>query len=138
MPSGSPRPSPDAPTFVLVLHGRWPDAGVVDAEETRRRSDVYWGWTADLARRDLLIAAGDLRWEPGRRVGPAGTAEAVSVDEVASPDFLVGMFALRVDSYEEALAIARDCPHLRYGGSVSVRQVGQGFVTVQGTGDWAA
>jgi hypothetical protein len=35
------------------------------------------------------------------------------------------------------MALARQCPHLRYGGSVSVRQVGGGFVTVPGMSDWS-
>ena len=108
------------------------------AEETARRAEEYWRWTGTLAREGVLVAAGDLRWEPGERLAPSGNLVSVDGATVESPDFVVGMFALRVDSYEEALAIARDCPHLRYGGSVSVRQVGQGFVTVPGMGDWAS
>lgn len=117
------------PAFVLVLHGRWPDAGTITADETQRRAAEYWGWTQALAETGVLRAAGDLRWEPGRRLGPEGSLVAVASDIVESPDFLVGMFALDVDSYEEAMAIARECPHLRYGGSVSVRPVARKFFT---------
>jgi hypothetical protein len=81
----------------------------------------------------VLRAAGDLRWEPGRRLGPDGATVAVTADVVESPDFMVGMFALAVASYEEAMAIARNCPHLRYGGSVSVRQVARRFFTPIGS-----
>lgn len=34
-----------------------------------------------------------------------------------------GFFMIRADSYDEAVALARDCPHLRHGGVVSVRTV---------------
>ena len=125
------------PSFVLVLHGRWPDAGSVSPEERRRRADEYWAWTGELARRGLLVAAGDLRWEPGLRVVDAERWNTAEEGTVADPGFLVGMFALRADSYEEALAIARNSPHLTYGGTISVRRVGGGFVTVPGMGDWS-
>jgi hypothetical protein len=130
------RLSPD-PSFVVVLHGRWPDAGRVGPDETTRRAEEYWAWTSDLANRGLLVAAGDLRWEPGLRVASSGALVEPAPEAVADPEFVVGMVALRAASYDEALAIAEECPHLDYGGSVSVRRVGGGFVTVPGMGDWS-
>lgn len=125
------------PSFVLVLQGTWPDAVGLDPGERRRRAEQYWSWTASLARRGMLVAAGDLRWEPGERLGPRGVPVTVSADVVRDPGYMVGMLALRVDTYEEALEVARGCPHLLYGGTVSVRRVGAGFVTVDGMDDWA-
>lgn len=123
-------PQPE-PGFVLVLHGRWPDAATVSPEERTRRATEYWAWTDSLAGTATLMAAGDLRWEPGTRLGPHGDVMTVAESSVESPDFLVGMFAIRAGSYEEAMAIARACPHLRYGGSVSVRRAARGVVTTQ-------
>ncbi|MGE0438914.1 MAG: YciI family protein [Gemmatimonadales bacterium] len=124
-PSLAGRPEPG---YVLVLHGRWPDAGRIDPAETTRRAREYWAWTATLADDAILLAAGDLRWEPGQRLGP-GAVPAAAGDQIDSPDFVVGMLALRVDTEAEALALARQCPHLKYGGSVSVRRVARGFLT---------
>lgn len=135
--SASGAPVSPAPSYVLVLQGRWPDAASVGAEERRARADEYWGWTSTLAREGVLLAAGDLAWEPGRRLGPSAVPVPLATDVVEQADYVVGMLALRVGTYEEAVAIARDCPHLRYGGSVSVRRVGMGFVTVAGLADWA-
>lgn len=136
IPSGI-QPSSPQPSFVLVLQGRWPDLGTVDPETARTRAARYWGWTADLAERGLLLAAGDLRWEPGARVATDGQAAPVDATYLDSEGFVVGMFALRVGTYEEALAIAQECPHLEYGGTVAVRQVGSGFVTAPGQADWS-
>lgn len=135
-PVAGGRPESPAPSFVLVLHALWPDADSVSPEERRRRAAEYWSWTSSLAESGVLVAAGDLRWEPGQRVTPGGTMPVTDVS-VAGPDFMVGMFALRVGSYDAALAIAKDCPHLRYGGTVSIRQVASGFVTVPGMSDWS-
>ncbi len=129
-------PESPHPSFVLVLHGRWPDRESISQEQTRARAQEYWAWTSRLAEEGLLVAAGDLRWEPGERLGPEGAAVAVAEDEMLQPGYVVGMYALRADSYEQALSLARQCPHLRYGGSVSIRRVGGGFVTVPGMGDW--
>ena len=130
------RPVDPAPSFVLVLEGRWPDLDVVEPAEARRRAAEYWEWTSALADRGVLLAAGDLGWQPGERLASGGAPVAIPADAAISPDFVIGMFALRVGSYEEALDVARECPHLRYGGSVSVRAVGTGFVTTGGFGDW--
>ncbi|MBT8487794.1 MAG: hypothetical protein HKN72_03075 [Gemmatimonadetes bacterium] len=151
MPTGTPTvalPSPGPvafagapeaaePSYVVVLHGRWPDAATVDPEERARRAREYWGWTSELAQRGVLVAAGDLQWEPGRRLASEDQVLNLPPEIVADPDFLVGMFAVRATSYEEAAAIAAECPHLDYGGSVSVRRVGTGFVTVPGMDDWS-
>jgi hypothetical protein len=132
-PTGQPV-DPD-PSFVVILHGVWPDADGLPQEVVDERAAEYWAWTSDLASRGVLVAAGDLRWEPGMRLETAGSATPFST--TAAPDFLVGMFAVRARDYEEARRIAAECPHLRYGGTVSVRRVGGGFVTVDGADDWS-
>ncbi len=130
------RPASPEPSFVLVLQGRWPDAAAIGPDERARRAAEYWAWTSSLAIEGVLVAAGDLRWEPGQALAPAGREVPVGDASVDRPDFLVGMLAVRVGSYDAAVALARRCPHLRYGGSISIRQVGSGFVTVPGMGDW--
>lgn len=120
-----------------MLEGRWPDAQGLDDGERRRRADEYWRWVSTLADRGVLVAAGDLRWEAGERLAPGGAVVPVDRAVVTEANFVVGLFALRVNSYDEALAVARACPHLRYGGSVSIRRVSQGFVTVPSMGDGA-
>lgn len=130
------QPVAPEPSFVVTLHGTWPDAGEVGAETTEERAADYWAWTTDLAARGVLVAAGDLRWEPGVRLTTAGPAEPLALE--SDPGFLVGMFTIRAADYDEARRIAAECPHLRYGGTVSVRRVGGGFVTVAGNDDWSS
>ena len=137
-PPSRTRPVSPEPSFLLVLQGRWPDLGQVAPDEARRRGQEYWAWTASLSERGVLMAAGDLRWEPGQQVLTDGAGVEVAASYLDQPEYVVGMFAIRATSYEEAMAIARDCPHLDYGGTVSVRQVGTGFVTAAGFGDWDA
>ena len=53
-------------------------------------------------------------------------------------EYVVGILTLKMDAYHEALAVARSCPHLRFGGSVTVRRVGAGFFTVRGKPDFTS
>lgn len=50
-----------------------------------------------------------------------------SVGRPAGPDGgtgpLGGLFIVRAGSWEEAMEIARSCPHLRHGGVISVRRI---------------
>lgn len=125
------------PSFVIILQGTWPDAGSLTVEERMQRASEYWGWAERLADDARLVAAGDLAWEAGRSLtSPSGLAS--STGPAAGPDLVVGMFTVRAGDYDEALEIARACPHLGYGGSVSVRRVSMGFVTVPGMDDWSS
>ena len=36
---------------------------------------------------------------------------------------LAGYFIIGASSYDEAVDLARDCPHLRYGGTIEVRRI---------------
>ncbi len=72
------------------------------------------------------MAASDLTLEPGIRYGAEGGGLAQDPDA----DYVMGILTLRMDSYREALALARACPHLKYGGSVTVRRAGSGFFKV--------
>lgn len=132
------RPTAPEPSFLLVLQGRWPDLESVAPAEAQRRGREYWAWTAALSERGILMAAGDLRWEPGRQLRADRAEVQVAASYLDAPEYVVGMFAIRASSYEEAMAVAADCPHLDYGGTVSVRRVGTGFVTGAGFGDWDA
>jgi hypothetical protein len=40
-------------------------------------------------------------------------------------DTVTGYFRVRAGSWDEALELARSCPHLAYGGEISVRMLAQ-------------
>ena len=126
---------PGAPEFVLVLRGRWSDDIQLEPDEFQNRLDELRAWTSRLAADGVLVAASDLALEQGVRYGPSDG----SVPELAqSPDYVIGVLTLRMNAYHEALAIARSCPHLRFGGTVTVRRVGGGFFTITDTPDYTS
>ncbi len=92
-------------------------------QELPARIDEYRRWAAQLraaghaVEGEKLKDGGDnLRSDPARG-GP------VVASGPSSPETLGGYFIVGADSYDQAMTLARDCPHLLYGGRVEVRQI---------------
>lgn len=115
--STAPDAAPPAPgggagaRFVLLLY-EGPAYARADREEDRVAEYAAWA-RAQGAR----VTAGEKLGEEERMLGtPSGAG-------MAAPDKLAGFFIIAAAGWDEAMAIARDCPHLRYGGRVAVREI---------------
>lgn len=79
----------------------------------------YRSWAISLGDR---LSLGEKLGSDERLLRPEDSEHhAASVEGAAGP--LGGLFIVRAGSWEEALAIARSCPHLRHGGLISVRRI---------------
>lgn len=109
--------TPDAPTgpqFLLLLHER-PAEMTFDPARIDAVVAEYSDWASALAERGELASAEKLRDDGGTWVenAPAPRAE----------DVVSGFFIVNAPSYEEAVRIARESPHLKYGGRIEVRAI---------------
>ena len=75
----------------------------------------YSAWAGKLARRGQLVVAEKLGAEEQRL--PSGPTDAA---RGARP---TGFFLIRAASFDEALTIARGCPHLAHGGEIALRPI---------------
>jgi hypothetical protein len=108
--------------FALFLY-EGPEYQVATEEELSARIDEYRRWAAqlraaghDVAGEKLKDGGGNLSTDPARG-GP------VVASGLSSAEILGGYFIFGADSYEQAMTLARGCPHLRYRGRVEVRQI---------------
>jgi hypothetical protein len=109
--------SNNLPGYILLLaHGPHFQETSTPDEESRRVSE-YRNWAADLRRHHVMIS--------GARLGDDVRVLSMSpVPEHREQNSKVtGFFEVRVGTLEQALAIARTCPNLRYGGEVEVRPI---------------
>ncbi len=106
--------------FMLILHGeplvRYP------VEEHPRIIGEYVAWARELVESGRFVAGDELA--PGGRIlsvrsGDVNTQHIENVAEAAS-----GYFIIAAADLDEAAQIAADCPHLKYDGTVEVRQIG--------------
>jgi len=98
-------------TFVLLLReqGNWRPA--TTADEERRRVDEYRAWARQLRGEGRIVDGLELL--PGARALGDGSVSDTGI---------AGFFTFSARTLDEALAVARTCPHLRYGGQVEVRE----------------
>ena len=107
----APRPAPDLPRYTLLLY-EGPEFNPGAAPESQLVAE-YSEWAGKLARQGRLQAGEKL----GAREWSLGQGKSVERQAPA------GFFIITARTDEEALAIARRCPHLRYGGTVSLRPI---------------
>lgn len=111
--------APDGPRFVLLL---FEDEGFTTGAPTADLVAEYGRWAANARSSGVTI--------DGEKLGEDGwvlDSEATQPDR-REPDHpglgrMTGYFVLSATDEAEALAIARTCPHLRYGGRVVLRGI---------------
>lgn len=97
--------------YLLLLYGA---EAVTPAEESARFAE-YSSWAGRLQSERRLDGA--------ERLGPAMRLAGSSMPGLSESPQPLGFFLVRAASFDEASAIAADCPHVKHGGSVVVRKV---------------
>jgi len=110
--------------FVLLLHGparARPLTQRTSADSASERAIVaeYSAWARGLAAAGSLVMAEKLADDPPTMLAASGATEAIR----GTADELGGFFVIQAADSAEAFRIARDCPHLRHGGTVQVRRI---------------
>jgi hypothetical protein len=110
---------PEAPSgtrfALLLLRGEERVPSRPDEESDRVAE--YRAWARGLARGG--------RYVEGEKLGDRAERLASSSSRNVSPDSeeVRGFFIISAGSFEDALAVARGCPHLRHGGAILVRPI---------------
>lgn len=107
-------PTDSRPSFVLLLY----EDSAFRARGTATVAE-YLAWSDSLRRVGVLITGEKLDDKV------AVLAQASGGETGASPVLgsIAGLFIVRAADLENALVLARTCPHLRHGGSVVVRPI---------------
>ena len=110
--------------YVLLLHGPARRPAVTQAQAAADSAteagliSEYRAWAAGLRDSGALLLGAKLADAP-LTVLTSSTSRDLSPN---TDDALGGFFLIQADS-AEAFRIARDCPHLRHGGTVEVRRI---------------
>jgi hypothetical protein len=110
--------------YVLLLHGpartvpTTPTQAVVDSVAEQAIVAEYRAWAMRLRDSGALVMAEKLAADPLTMLTAAGATQLPR----NTADELGGFFLIQADS-AEAFRIARECPHLRHGGTVQVRRI---------------
>jgi hypothetical protein len=119
VPGGGPDfgVAPETTEFMLLIRGNEPSRILPEAQLTQE----YRAWAEQLAGNGTLVAAEKLVDDEGRWLN---AAEPQSENRETS--IVGGFFIIRAAGYEEAVDIAGQSPHVRYGGTIEVRAIDRG------------
>ncbi|MBM3522989.1 MAG: transcription initiation protein [Alphaproteobacteria bacterium] len=110
--------------YILFLHERPEAFARFSPAEMARIIGEYRAWAQSLRTRNALAGGEKLADDPGRVMRAKGSDVVVADGPYAESRELVGgYFIVIADSYDAAAALARDCPHLRYGGAIELRAI---------------
>ncbi len=105
------------PEFLLLIRGNEPNQLLPEAQLTQE----YRAWAEELAGGGTLVLAKKLMDDEGQWLDAAERQP----DDLQS-SVVGGFFLIRAAGYDEAVAIARLSPHVRYGGTIEVRAIDRG------------
>jgi hypothetical protein len=95
-----------------------PDARSLGPEEEERRVKEYGAWARAQRAAGRLLEGEKLEEDGVRLEGERATSQASAGDPR-------GYFIVAAPSLEDALRIAKSCPHLRHGGRIAVRRIAE-------------
>ena len=114
--AGRAEDAPAEPRFALFLL-RGSELLPENPQEEAGRVEEYRSWARGLAGAGRFVSGEKLE-DRGEQIGaPAGAPASPPEEEVR------GYFVISAGNFDEALAIARQCPHLRHGGRILVRPI---------------
>ncbi len=114
----------ESPRFVLLLYDTPERDASRGPDLERRLAAEYTAWADELGREGRFVAGDPIHGE-GRMLRRLDQRiEALPAGAERGGEIVVGYFMIRARDHAEAVAIARQCPHLKYDGGVLVRRVG--------------
>lgn len=114
--------TPVHPTFMFVFREAQTASGRA-AAETPESFQRWLDWVAGLRAKGQYVAGEPLEPGPGSVLRGKESVTVTDGPYAEAKEVVGGYILIRVASFAEAVAIARDCPGLPDGGSVEVRQV---------------
>jgi hypothetical protein len=111
------------PEFVLLLH----DTGSFDPnmspDEIQAIVQRYVAWRAEVQANGRSVTGHKLHDGEGRVMRGSGSSMKVTDGPYAEArEVIGGLFVIEAASYDEVVALSRDCPHLEFG-SIEIREV---------------
>jgi hypothetical protein len=113
-------------SFLLLLHEEPNKFQALSPEEIQQIIGRYKTWREGLAQRNQLLGGEKLKDDGGRQMRSAGGEVSVTDGPYSEAhEVLGGFFMIQAADYDEAVEIARSCPHLELGQWIEVREVEQ-------------
>ena len=110
--------------YLLLLHEDPSQYASLSPSDMQNVIEQYRNWSRKLAERGHLVDGHKLADEGGKRVRSGKGGPLVTDGPFAeSKDVIGGLFVIKAHSYDEAVKLVADCPHLRGGNEIELRRI---------------
>ncbi|HXB68332.1 MAG TPA: YciI family protein [Candidatus Acidoferrales bacterium] len=111
-------------SYILLLHDRGTPRPQLSPEEIQAIIAKYKAWGQRLRDAGRIAGASKLEDGTGRVMRGQGAQVRISDGPFTeTKDVIGGFYILNAASYDEAVELCRDCPHLEYGSGIEIRRV---------------
>jgi hypothetical protein len=111
-------------TYILLLHDSGAAKPQLSPEEIQAVIAKYKAWGERLREAGRIAGGQKLEGGTGRVMRGQGAQVRISDGPFTeTKDVIGGFYILKADSYDEAVELCRDCPHLEYGSGIEIRRV---------------
>ncbi len=109
--------------LVLLYGGPGSEPGMAP-QEMQGIIEKYSAWAAKLRESGRFTGGNKLKDHEGRVLrAEGGKTRVLDGPFSETKEVIGGYLAITADSYDDAVALARDCPHLAYGGTIEIREI---------------
>jgi hypothetical protein len=110
--------------FLFLLQDNPSDYANLSPSDMQRIVAEYTQWAQHLAAQGKLVAGEKLADEGGKHLrSHKGTVVVTDGPFIESKEVLGGYFVVEASDYDDAVAIAKTCPHIRYGAGTILRRI---------------
>ena len=112
------------PEYLLLLHEQPSDFAGFSPEDLEKVIGEYIAWRKKLESEGKFAGGQKLRDEGGRHLaGWNGDFRVTDGPYTEAKEVIGGFFSVKAADYNEAVEISKECPHLKYGGRIELREI---------------
>lgn len=112
------------PNYLLILHEEPMDYSQFSPEQIQAVISEYAGWAKALAADGKYAGGQKLKDEGGKHLsGTNGDFRVTDGPYAEAKEVIGGFFTITAAEYSDAVEIAKDCPHLKFGGRIELREI---------------
>ncbi len=112
------------PSYMLLLYDNPTDFADLSPEEMQRILEQYQAWSEGRKAAGRLLGSDKLKDGEGRVMrSENGQVRVLDGPFSETKEVVGGYFTIQAADYDEAVGLARDCPHLGYGGMIEIREI---------------
>jgi hypothetical protein len=110
--------------YLLLLYHDAAEGAKLEANFMQEAVAKYQAWGQRLRDKGIYLGSHKLENEPGKVLRATGGRVLVTDGPYSeTKEWLGGYYLIEAPTYQAAVDVSRDCPHLEYGGTIEVRAV---------------